>query len=138
MTVVYGQASDNQTTLPLKASAQVEGVAPKTLNVTGELVQDQTTIEITSGTLAPSYTKNERGKMDLSLRIKIILLHHQLSTPQATATGSPDSGGLQSISRRGSVRRRPFRRTAPALDRPVDGGHAVRRRRAGRSRRRPR
>ncbi|MFX0579481.1 hypothetical protein [Nocardia nepalensis] len=72
ITVIYGQASDNQTKIPLKASAQVEGVAPKTLSVTGKLVQDQTTIEITGGTLAPSYTKNERDKMDLSLRIKII------------------------------------------------------------------
>ncbi|WP_040688028.1 hypothetical protein [Nocardia vinacea] len=72
ITVIYGQASDNQTKIPLKASAQVEGVAPKTLNVTGKLVQDQTTIEITGGTLAPSYTKNERDKMDLSLRVKII------------------------------------------------------------------
>lgn len=72
MTVIYGQASDNQTKIPLQASAQVEGVAPKTLNVTGKLVQDQTTIEITGGTIAPSYTSDERGKMDLSLRIKII------------------------------------------------------------------
>ncbi|MEV6137925.1 hypothetical protein AB0L63_18025 [Nocardia sp. NPDC051990] len=72
ITVIYGQASDNQTKIPLKASAQVEGVAPKTLNVTGKLVQDQTTIEISGGTLAPSYTKNERDKMDLSLHIKII------------------------------------------------------------------
>ncbi|MFI7666081.1 hypothetical protein [Nocardia sp. NPDC049526] len=70
--VIYGQASDNQTKIPLKASAQVEGVAPKTLNASGKLVQDQTTIEITGGTLAPSYTKDERDKMDLSLRIKII------------------------------------------------------------------
>ncbi|WP_433714323.1 hypothetical protein ACQP2U_09535 [Nocardia sp. CA-084685] len=72
ITVIYGQASDNQTRIPLKASAQVDGVAPKTLNVTGKLVQDQTTIEITGGTLSPSYTKNERDKMDLSLRIKIV------------------------------------------------------------------
>ncbi|WP_433725984.1 hypothetical protein ACQP0C_31890 [Nocardia sp. CA-129566] len=72
MTVVYGQASDNQTKIPLKASAQVEGVAPKTLNVNVQLVQDQTTIDISGGTLAPSYTKNERGKMDLSLHVKII------------------------------------------------------------------
>ncbi|WP_433598991.1 hypothetical protein ACQPXH_25295 [Nocardia sp. CA-135953] len=72
ITVIYGQASDNQTKIPLRASAQVEGVAPKTLKVTGKLVQDQTTIEITGGTLAPSYTKNERDKMDLSLHVKII------------------------------------------------------------------
>lgn len=70
--VIYGQASDNQTKIPLAASAQVEGAAPKTLKVAGKLVQDQTTIEITGGTLAPSYTANERGKMDLSLHIKII------------------------------------------------------------------
>ncbi|MGY4102857.1 hypothetical protein ACW2Q0_25345 [Nocardia sp. R16R-3T] len=72
ISVIYGQASDNQTKIPLKTSAQVEGVAPKTLNVTGKLVQDQTTIEITGGTLTPSYTKSERDKMDLSLHLEII------------------------------------------------------------------
>lgn len=72
LTVVYGQAADNQTIIPLKADGKVESVAPKTLNVSGRLEQDGTTIEITGGTLTPSYTKNEHGKMDLALHIKII------------------------------------------------------------------
>ncbi|MFC9997275.1 hypothetical protein [Nocardia sp. NPDC127526] len=72
MTVVYGQAADNQTKIPLRAGAQVESVAPKTLTVSGTLVQDQTTIKITGGTLAPSYAENENGKMDLALKITLI------------------------------------------------------------------
>ncbi|MBL1074676.1 hypothetical protein JK358_09730 [Nocardia sp. 2] len=72
MTVVYGEASDNQTKIPLQAGAKVESVQPKTLTVGGKLVQNQTTIEVTGGTLAPSYTSDERGKMDLAFHIKII------------------------------------------------------------------
>lgn len=72
MTLVFGQASQNQTKLPVKAAAPVESVQPKALAVTGRLVQDQTTIEITGGNLTPSYAKDERGKMLLSLHVKII------------------------------------------------------------------
>lgn len=72
LTVIYGEAADNQTKIPLKAGAQVESVAPKTLAVTGKLVQDETTVDITGGTLTPSYTQNENGKMDLALRIKLV------------------------------------------------------------------
>lgn len=72
ISVVYGQAADNQTTIPLQADGKVDSIAPKTLDVNGTLVQDQTTIQITGGTLSPSYTKNEHGKMDLALHIKII------------------------------------------------------------------
>ncbi|MEV6769801.1 hypothetical protein AB0N05_14355 [Nocardia sp. NPDC051030] len=70
--VVFGQASDNQTTIPLDASGKVASVQPRTLNITGTLVQDQTTIQITGATLQPSYTKNEHGKMELALHVKII------------------------------------------------------------------
>ncbi|MFI6998797.1 hypothetical protein [Nocardia sp. NPDC050175] len=72
MTVVYGQAADNQTKIPLSAAGKVDSVQPKTLPVTGTLVQDQTTIEVTAGKLSPSYTKNEHGKNELALHIKII------------------------------------------------------------------
>ncbi len=70
--VVFGQTSDNQTKIPLQTDAQVESVQPKTLAVTGTLVQDQTTIQVTGGTLRPSYTKNEHGKYELALHVKII------------------------------------------------------------------
>lgn len=70
--VVYGTAADNQTVIPLKADAKVDSVQPKTLTVSGTLVQDQTTVMITGGTLQPSYTKGERNKMDLSLHIKLV------------------------------------------------------------------
>ncbi|CAM4510484.1 hypothetical protein NONI108955_38795 [Nocardia ninae] len=71
MTVVYGQASDNQTKIPLSAAGKVESVQPKTLPITGTLVQGHTTIEVTAGKLDPSYAKNERGKNELALHIKI-------------------------------------------------------------------
>ncbi|WP_157574114.1 hypothetical protein [Nocardia jejuensis] len=72
VTVLYGQSSDNQTKIPLSASGKVESVQPRSVNVTGTLTQDQTTIEITGATLTPSYTKNELGKMELALHVKII------------------------------------------------------------------
>ncbi|MVU76031.1 hypothetical protein GPX89_02090 [Nocardia sp. ET3-3] len=72
VTVVYGTAADNQTKIPLKADTKADSVAPKTLNVSGKLVQDQTTVEITGGTITPSYKKGERNKMDLALHIKLV------------------------------------------------------------------
>ncbi|KAA8887392.1 hypothetical protein F3087_16985 [Nocardia colli] len=71
MTVVYGQAADNQTKIPLSAAGKVDSVQPKALPVTGTLVQDQTTIQVTAGKLSPSYTKGEHGKDELALHIKI-------------------------------------------------------------------
>ncbi|MBF6212125.1 hypothetical protein IU433_22940 [Nocardia puris] len=72
MTVVYGESSGNQTKIPLRDGDDVESVEPRTLDVTGELVQDHTTVLVTGATLAPSYGENERGKMDLGLRITLI------------------------------------------------------------------
>lgn len=72
MTVIFGEAEDNQTKIPLSATGTLESVQPKALNITGTLVQDQTTIEITGGKLTPSYTKGERGKAELALRVKIV------------------------------------------------------------------
>ncbi|WP_433663037.1 hypothetical protein ACQPW1_13410 [Nocardia sp. CA-128927] len=72
MTVVYGQAADNQTKIPLSAAGKVESVQPKAFPVTGTLTQDQTTIQVTAGKLSPSYTKNEHGKNEIALHIKII------------------------------------------------------------------
>ncbi|MEU4343964.1 hypothetical protein AB0H00_22295 [Nocardia sp. NPDC023852] len=71
VTVVYGQASDNQTKIPIAAAAQVESIQPQALNITGTLVQNQTTIEITGGKLSPSYKRNQRNKMDIELRLEI-------------------------------------------------------------------
>ncbi len=70
--VVYGQATDNQTKIPLAAAGKVDSVQPRALAVSGKLVADQTTIEITGGTLTPSYTKNERGKYELALHVRIV------------------------------------------------------------------
>ncbi len=67
----YGKASDNQTKIPLSASGKVDSVEPKTLTVTGRLVQDQIDIDVVRGTLAPSYKSGEKDKMTLDLKIKI-------------------------------------------------------------------
>ncbi|MGW4716808.1 hypothetical protein [Nocardia sp. NPDC004260] len=72
MTVVYGAAADNQTKIPLAAAGKVDSVQPKALAVTGTLVQDQTTIQVTGGRISPSYTESENGKSDLALRIKLV------------------------------------------------------------------
>ncbi|MFE3102325.1 hypothetical protein [Nocardia tengchongensis] len=72
ITILYGSAAENQTKFPLKADAKVESIAPRALNVTGKLTQDQTTVEITGATLTPSYTKNEAGKMELALKFKLV------------------------------------------------------------------
>ncbi|MGW3539278.1 hypothetical protein ACWDNI_01815 [Nocardia niigatensis] len=72
ITIVYGTSADNQTLIPLKADGKADSVAPKPLNVSGKLVQDQTTVEITGGTLTPSYTKGERNKMDLALHVRLV------------------------------------------------------------------
>ncbi|RDI64783.1 hypothetical protein [Nocardia pseudobrasiliensis] len=70
--VVYGQATDNQAKIPLAAAGKVDSVRPRALTVAGKLVSDQTTIEITGGTLTPSYAKNERGKYELALHVRIV------------------------------------------------------------------
>ncbi|WP_157556982.1 hypothetical protein [Nocardia acidivorans] len=72
LTVVYGTAAENQTLIPLQAEGKVVSTAPKALPISGTLVQDQTTIQITGGTLTPSYVKGENGKMELALHVKII------------------------------------------------------------------
>ncbi|MFD7845583.1 hypothetical protein ACFV4K_21925 [Nocardia sp. NPDC059764] len=72
ITILYGSAAENQTRFPLKTDAKVESIAPRTLDISGKLTQDQTTVEITGATLTPSYTKNEAGKMELALRVKFI------------------------------------------------------------------
>ncbi|WP_458686749.1 hypothetical protein [Nocardia tengchongensis] len=72
VTILYGTAAENQTKFPLQADAKVESIAPRTLAITGKLTQDQTTVEITGATLTPSYTKNEAGKMELALHVKLV------------------------------------------------------------------
>ncbi len=69
--LVYGEASDNQTKIPLNASGDVASTEPKTLDVSGELVQDQVIIEVVSGTLTPSYQSGEKDKMALALKVKL-------------------------------------------------------------------
>lgn len=69
--LVYGEASDNQTKIPLNASGDVASTEPKTLDVSGQLVQDQIVIDVISGTFTPSYQSGEKDKMLLALKVKI-------------------------------------------------------------------
>ena len=69
--LVYGNASDNQTTIPLAAGAKVESIEPKSLTVAGKLVQGPLNFEVVSGASAPSYEAGDKGKALLNLKIKI-------------------------------------------------------------------
>lgn len=69
--LVYGDAGDNQTTIPLAESGEVDSVEPKVLTATGTMSQGQINVELVSGTLAPSYESGEKGDALLNLRIKL-------------------------------------------------------------------
>lgn len=69
--VVYGEASDNRSTIPLSKDGKVDSVEPKTLSAKGTLTQAQLIVEVLSGRLAPSYEVGDKGKTELDLRIKI-------------------------------------------------------------------
>jgi hypothetical protein len=71
VSLVYGDANDNQTKIPLGAAGKVESVEPKKLSTAGKLTQGQINVEVTGGTLAPSYESGEKGKALLDLRIKL-------------------------------------------------------------------
>ena len=69
--LVYGDAADNQTSIPLAKSAEVASIEPKDLPAAGTLSQGQITIDVVSGTLVPSYESGEKGKSLLNLRVKL-------------------------------------------------------------------
>jgi hypothetical protein len=71
VTLVYGDAGDNQTKIPLAASGKVESIEPKKLTTSGKLVQGQINVEVTGGSLEPSYKSGEKGKALLDLRVKL-------------------------------------------------------------------
>lgn len=71
VTLVYGDAADNQTSIPLAESGQVDSVEPTVLTATGSLSQGQINVEVVSGTLTPSYESGEKGDALLNLRIKL-------------------------------------------------------------------
>jgi hypothetical protein len=69
--LVYGDAADNQSTIPLAASAEVVSTEPKVLPAAGTMSQGQITVDVVSGSLVPSYESGEKGKTLLNLRIKL-------------------------------------------------------------------
>ncbi len=71
VSLVYGDAGDNQTTIPLAESGTVDSIEPKTLTAAGTLTQGQIVVEVVSGTLVPSYESGEKGDALLNLRIKL-------------------------------------------------------------------
>ncbi|MGW4844001.1 hypothetical protein [Nocardia brasiliensis] len=138
MTVVYGQASDNQTKIPLSAAGKVESVAPKTLPVTGTLVQDQTTIEVTGGKLAPSYAKNEHGKDELALHVKIsggpgiaaggtniFTEYFSLQTPDGKTVVADDRGQINELLDAGKTIDNPKNYVVFVVPAPATGNYVL-------------
>ncbi|WP_433578714.1 hypothetical protein [Nocardia brasiliensis] len=138
MTVVYGQASDNQTKIPLSAAGKVESVQPRTLPVTGTLVQDQTTIEVTAGKLAPSYAKNEHGKDELALRVKIsggpgiaaggtniFTEYFSLQTPDGKTVVADDRGQINELLDAGKTIDNPKNYVVFVVPAPATGNYVL-------------
>ena len=71
VSLVFGDAADNQTFIPLAASAEVTSVEPKDLAVTGTLTQGEVLVDVVSGSLEPSYESGEKDKSLVNLRIKV-------------------------------------------------------------------
>ncbi|MCC6438772.1 MAG: hypothetical protein IT196_27360 [Acidimicrobiales bacterium] len=69
--LVFGEARDNQTKLPLIPSGTVESTEPKELSVTGTLTHGDLIVKVLGGTLAPSYEEGEKGKAQLDLRFEV-------------------------------------------------------------------
>jgi len=69
--LVYGDARDNQTRIPLAADADVESVQPKDLPLAGGTAQGQVQIELAGGTLGPSYESGEKNRYLVDVRIKL-------------------------------------------------------------------
>ena len=82
---MYGEVSDNQTTIPLDAKAAVQSVEPKSLAVTGQLKQKQILIDLVKGSTTPSYVAGEKGKGILAVQVKISC------TPTILVDGKPSS-----------------------------------------------
>jgi hypothetical protein len=71
VTLVYGDAADNQTKIPLAASGTVSSIEPKKLTTTGTITQGQLIVELKSATFSPSYESGEKGKGLLDVRFKL-------------------------------------------------------------------
>ncbi|MEZ5265758.1 MAG: hypothetical protein R2755_29130 [Acidimicrobiales bacterium] len=60
--IVFGEAGDNQTKLPLGPGGKVESVEPRRLAVGGTLVHGEVIIDVTGAAVAPSYETGEKGE----------------------------------------------------------------------------
>ncbi len=69
--IVYGEARDNQTILPLSAAGAVQSIEPKKLAVNGILTRAGVQVEILGGYLEASDKSGENGKAVLSLKFKL-------------------------------------------------------------------
>jgi len=71
LAIQYGDADSNQTIIPFDPAQSVTSVEPRTLALTGRLQQGALVVEIVSGGLRPSYKSGDKGKAELSMRIKV-------------------------------------------------------------------
>jgi hypothetical protein len=70
LTVVYGEASENQTKIPLGPDP-VETFEPQQLAVEGGATHGPLTVTVTGGSLRPSYKRGENGKYELALDFEL-------------------------------------------------------------------
>ena len=81
ITLVYGEATDNQTIIPFDTKAQVQSVEPQTIAVSGQLKQKQILIDLVKGSTTPSYASGDKGKGLLAVQFKLSC------TPDCQASG---------------------------------------------------
>ena len=71
LAVVYGEAGDNQTRIPL-GSAPVESFEPRELAVEGETRHGPFVVTVTGASLRPSYEPGESGRYELALEFELV------------------------------------------------------------------
>jgi hypothetical protein len=71
LAVVYGEAGDNQTRIPL-GSAPVESFEPRELAVEGEARHGPFAVTVTGASLRPSYEPGENGRYELALDFELV------------------------------------------------------------------
>jgi hypothetical protein len=70
LAVVYGEAGDNQTRIPL-GSAPAESFEPRDLTVAGDARHGPFAVTVTGASLRPSYEPGEGGRYELALEFEL-------------------------------------------------------------------
>ncbi|GAB2563114.1 hypothetical protein GCM10027167_82760 [Nocardia heshunensis] len=70
VTLVYGNADDNQTRIPFKAGVAVTSLEPRGITV-GQIFGDAPSFELSNSYLWPSYASGEKGKFELWVEFNV-------------------------------------------------------------------